>query len=1009
MQLIHPGDEIVEVCNQPVIGKSIKELYSIIQAKNIATRNLSVMHVKIKRHYNGWKEFKNGLTLATTSFITSPKSRGKVKSDSNIDTFNRTSPHAMTPNKAQQNRLESIEGAIENKRNEIILAEKLVKNSAIENFIERKEMFLKKVDEMMLLQELLTSCKEKLYQSNSRDASPVMHHYDRPQYRQRDANENISSEKQEERNSRNVTPSRNRVSSASKKVTSATERKSVSASSSGRPSTASAVLNSPTYNEKAISNSRGKMEDQRNALQEGSLGGKSSMSRSRGYSESSTEDYSSMNTSRRTSVEVSRSPRKSVVISEKNNTVNNNPMTTTKNYVDASGKIIITSSDFVETNNGKKKRRRKKSYSRYVPRTLRSSLNDVQVLQGTMSAERLAVMKIGVWWKFIFPRKKLMNRLSIRTFVRNILFSISNKAVDIGYRAQRRRIEMLRDGASTLIQRKYRQWFRDYVSKIYTLQKFFRRCIARKRVLKVVTLFRAMILIYRYCHKWLSRRKTSNTTVLPKRRHLRRVMSYFTAYYGVMEKKKRNYDFHMKLMEKNPNMKNRMLHSNKLIQAAVKIQSVWRGKQGRNLVHDLRYERSMQMRIAVAFFAHRFRRRVARRKRGNDAATMIQKVFRGALTRFQLMVRVYSGIKITNAWRKHKHYKKLKQCLRRIEHPHRIVIHGISNIPTQIINNSSGMTLKVSVWWTPLLHLVEKDDVETVVKSKIPQFEKETVKHDIGETLVPMPVITEEVPVPKPLGPKYKARSSFGSSGMTMRSSSILVKGLAHGPGAGINSLAEFVARQQQLQQRTSMNSHGKVAKRSVSAIMEDGDHDSDSESSNSSDSEKADAKNTSKLKVDCGSDDDETGSGHKSRGSNYKKDSVNGSLEKHSDADGKSECGEKMLVKGGLLNQSAFFRKPASPDGSQENPGSGVMATLTTMSATVNNLLHTNIFSTANANTNNVTSPPKSLASPTIQTITRNVSNFDDETIYLPGCHGNSVIGFELYNGGYAYTYLYV
>jgi hypothetical protein len=33
------------------------------------------------------------------------------------------------------------------------------------------------------------------------------------------------------------------------------------------------------------------------------------------------------------------------------------------------------------------------------------------------------------------------------------------------------------------------------------------------------------------------------------------------------------------------------------------------------------------------------------------------------------------------------------------------------------------------------------------------------------------------------------------------------------------------------------------------------------------------------------------------------------------------------------------------------------------------------------------------------LQMITRNISNFEDDSYYIPGCHGNTVISFQVYN----------
>jgi len=58
--------------------------------------------------------------------------------------------------------------------------------------------------------------------------------------------------------------------------------------------------------------------------------------------------------------------------------------------------------------------------------------------------------------------------------------------------------------------------------------------------------------------------------------------------------------------------------------------------------------------------------------------------------------------------------------LRRIERPLTIKLDNVYNIPPGIIRTER-ITVVVSVWWSPLLHIVSELDFGTIIEGKKPQ------------------------------------------------------------------------------------------------------------------------------------------------------------------------------------------------------------------------------------------------------------------------------------------------
>ena len=81
---------------------------------------------------------------------------------------------------------------------------------------------------------------------------------------------------------------------------------------------------------------------------------------------------------------------------------------------------------------------------------------------------------------------------------------------------------------------------------------------------------------------------------------------------------------------------------------------------------------------------------------------------------------VKAGVLLNRKLNEFKSLKQLRMRLRRIERPLTIKLDNIYNIPPGIIRTEK-IKVVVSVWWSPLLHIVSELDFGTIIEGKKPQ------------------------------------------------------------------------------------------------------------------------------------------------------------------------------------------------------------------------------------------------------------------------------------------------
>lgn len=555
-----------------------------------------------------------------------------------------------------------------------------------------------------------------------------------------------------------------------------------------------------------------------------------------------------------------------------------------------------------------------------------------------------SVNKIIIWWRMVYPRKKLARRMEVRGLALEIIDSILDDSILTAIRLARGRDRMMRNGAAISIQYHFRRWRDRYLSKVKRIQHAWKRAIARTRIRQAVRIFRAAIFVYRFIFK----RKKRLGHVFGKKILFRRVVRTFVDIYGIRQreiKAKANVKIipamvaHMGRSVLVANDRRNKMH-NKRFKAAAKIQSFWRMVQAMEFLDKLRVEKEMRNKITTALLSFRLRRKILHRRQEKKCAMMVQKRWRGYLVRKMMMTKVLAGIKITSTWRRCRSYKKIKAHLRRIERPVEIVLHGLREIPPQMLY-SKQIKVKVSVWWSSLLHLVSQSDFETVINSKEPQVVYTTAAY-------PAVVQTEATALPqskKSAGNSSKSNDSSDGSAETADTAAAL-------------AAAKTSNFQSPFPKQFSGKFPKPIIKRTISPVIES--------SLNEEDSSKR-----APPKLD---------SGYLSRLPSIK--------------DILSEArGSKDEEKGGSSHGPKSPRSPSS-SASHLSP----RHTLGMMKHTaMQSLAMLKSFSHATPTSPQEKPPP---APPGPKKNPRCMCDFNDATINIPGCHGNSVLRFDIYDG---------
>jgi hypothetical protein len=117
-------------------------------------------------------------------------------------------------------------------------------------------------------------------------------------------------------------------------------------------------------------------------------------------------------------------------------------------------------------------------------------------------------------------------------------------------------------------------------------------------------------------------------------------------------------------------------------------------------------------------------------KRAN-AAVMIQRHARGMWSRTRVFLLIKAAMVLNTAYRRNQSFVHLRRNLRRVERPLLITVRSLLNVPASVYNSSSTLRVKVSVYWSPMLHILHAAEVKQVIQGKFPQFTMTTAASEL--------------------------------------------------------------------------------------------------------------------------------------------------------------------------------------------------------------------------------------------------------------------------------------
>ena len=338
------------------------------------------------------------------------------------------------------------------------------------------------------------------------------------------------------------------------------------------------------------------------------------------------------------------------------------------------------------------------------------------------SVEEIAVTKLQVWWRLVFPRKKLMKRIHARDFCKEIAYNCAEDAMKIVMIKRAKRRRMLRIGACLTIQRCFRKFRLHSMGSLRNVRLKTRS----NRACYLLEIWRraaaAGIRIYRYL-RYLKLKKIIKSKKIAGKKEIllrRTVLNYIHAL--ALHKK---LEFQKRFLERIDTTTISIGRSSKFFndrqKAAIIIQKYYRRYSVILTMLNRKVINLMYSKITFFFIRFVARRRVRLRMKREQSVKLIQKIFRGFIARKHVLDMVTSGLILKYTWKKYQSYKSLKSQLRRIDRPYTITMHGIRNLQRSTLN-SRQLKFKISIWWHPLLHIVSRSDVDVIVKSKQPQL-----------------------------------------------------------------------------------------------------------------------------------------------------------------------------------------------------------------------------------------------------------------------------------------------
>ena len=349
------------------------------------------------------------------------------------------------------------------------------------------------------------------------------------------------------------------------------------------------------------------------------------------------------------------------------------------------------------------------------------ALRDMQVDGSTLV--EAAVVKIQIWWKLTWPKYQLRKRIASKTLCHSIIDDLVSDAFYYGHKKFKRQMILLRIGAAVRIQRCFKEWKSKILSNCKLIQITWKKYQLRKKFNRILMYTRSGVRLYRFI------RARNQRYHRRSRFGCKRFLQVYFQLIGsrvqkIAEKKfqgsrKASVGISSYGDSRSP-MKSKIIHHLNTA-AVVTIQ-----KNVRRFLLQLRLRtaiKKMKMSIYLGKCLDILivRHKVIRGLKYRRACKKIQSMIRGYMVRRRIFREIASTIIILAAWRRYKSSSNLRSSLRRIERPLVVRMKKITGIKaaTKMANNIS---VKLSVWWHPLLHIVTANDFSTIMKNKHPQL-----------------------------------------------------------------------------------------------------------------------------------------------------------------------------------------------------------------------------------------------------------------------------------------------
>ena len=375
----------------------------------------------------------------------------------------------------------------------------------------------------------------------------------------------------------------------------------------------------------------------------------------------------------------------------------------------------------------------------------------------------MAARKIAIWWSFVGPRQKLRRRMVIRNMCIEVINMCAYRAVSKSVSKRKRRFRWLLNHAALQIQKCLRAFMRkkyqgkNLIPKISMAPFNRRRVNSGERSRSPLPATPEVLMQRKYSEVWPGSgnkpesassgsgatvnsgkssdsggKKTNSTADDKSSRNRLRTSSGEDGSVGRVRRNSGRIRTHSERTTQNGLMSYNWLNKSPgtrawygaiLMQKVIrKYLAVVRVDKIFSTYDTVERDRNSHYQGSIWSRRHKVHYSNTVRKKLTAAVITIQRVVRGKLARMRSFHIVKAGVLLNRKLNEFKSLKQLRMRLRRIERPLIIKLDNIYNIPNGTFR-SDNVNIVVSIWWSPLLHIVSELDFGTIIEGKKPQVQ----------------------------------------------------------------------------------------------------------------------------------------------------------------------------------------------------------------------------------------------------------------------------------------------